>query len=68
MRYKRHSYIGLFGYIQLFIISNGVNTKYYTNNKNIKEMSFKPKLLKRKKIVPKVLNKIVGFVDKFFER
>ena len=23
---------GLFGYIQLFVISNGVNTKYYANN------------------------------------
>ncbi len=34
-RYHRHSFsagFGLFGYIQLFIISNGVNTKYYANN------------------------------------
>lgn len=33
-RYRRHSYgagHGLFGFIQLFIISNGVNTKYYSN-------------------------------------
>jgi len=35
-RYQRHSFgasIGLFQYIQIFIISNGVNTKYYANNK-----------------------------------
>ncbi|MCB9163137.1 MAG: type I restriction endonuclease subunit R [Flavobacteriales bacterium] len=35
LRYKRHSYWangGLFQYIQLFAISNGVNTKYYVNN------------------------------------
>ncbi|MEP7110491.1 MAG: type I restriction endonuclease subunit R [Ferruginibacter sp.] len=35
-RYQRHSYAasyGLFNYIQLFIISNGVNTKYYANNR-----------------------------------
>lgn len=35
-RYHRHSYWashGLFQYIQLFIITNGVNTKYYANNK-----------------------------------
>lgn len=35
-RYQKHSYdasYGLFQYIQLFIISNGVNTKYYANNK-----------------------------------
>jgi type I restriction enzyme R subunit len=40
-RYQRHSYgsnSALFNYIQLFIISNGVNTKYYANNK---KQSFK---------------------------
>ncbi len=34
-RYHRHSFsagYGLFGFIQLFVISNGVNTKYYANN------------------------------------
>lgn len=34
-RYRRHSYgasHGLFQYIQLFVISNGVNTKYYANS------------------------------------
>ena len=30
-RYKRHSYTGLYKYIQLFIISNGVDTKYFAN-------------------------------------
>jgi type I restriction enzyme R subunit len=36
-RYQKHSYNennALFGYIQIFIISNGKNTKYYANNKN----------------------------------
>ncbi|HEY9017662.1 type I restriction endonuclease subunit R [Thiomicrospira sp.] len=36
-RYQRHSFgagAGLFQFIQLFVISNGVNTKYYANNKN----------------------------------
>ncbi|MEZ5451777.1 MAG: type I restriction endonuclease [Thiothrix sp.] len=40
-RYQRHSYgagAGLFQYIQLFVISNGVNTKYYANNR---KQSFK---------------------------
>ena len=37
-RYHRHSYRGLFQYIQIFVISNGVNTRYYANNK---ELSFK---------------------------
>lgn len=35
-RYQRHSFwaeSGLFNYIQLFVISNGVNTKYYANNR-----------------------------------
>ncbi len=36
-RYQRHSYRagqGLFEYIQIFVISNGVNTKYYANNRS----------------------------------
>lgn len=35
-RYQRHSYwaeSGLFQYVQLFVISNGVNTKYFANNR-----------------------------------
>jgi type I restriction enzyme R subunit len=32
-RYRKHSYPGtLFEHIQLFVISNGVNTKYFANN------------------------------------
>ena len=31
MRYKKHSYIGLYRYIQCFIVSNGVDTKYFAN-------------------------------------
>ena len=36
-RYQNHSFnenYGLFGYVQMFIISNGTNTKYYANNPN----------------------------------
>lgn len=33
-RYQRHSYRGLFNYVQIFVISNGVNTKYFANNKD----------------------------------
>jgi type I restriction enzyme R subunit len=35
-RYQRHSFwmnTGLFQYVQIFVISNGVNTKYYANNR-----------------------------------
>ncbi|MFA5047848.1 MAG: type I restriction endonuclease subunit R [Patescibacteria group bacterium] len=32
-RYHKHSFTGtLFEYVQLFVISNGVNTKYFSNN------------------------------------
>lgn len=40
-RYQRHSFAAntaLFQYVQVFVISNGVNTKYYANNK---KQSFK---------------------------
>lgn len=32
MRYRRHSYDGLYRYIQIFVISNGIDTKYFSNN------------------------------------
>ncbi len=32
MRYKKHSYQGLYHYIQMFIVSNGVDTKYFANS------------------------------------
>ncbi|OWT32831.1 restriction endonuclease subunit R [Methanobrevibacter sp. 87.7] len=31
VRYKSHSYSSLFNYIQIFVISNGINTKYFAN-------------------------------------
>ncbi len=32
-RYHKHSFVGtFFDYIQIFVISNGVNTKYFSNN------------------------------------
>jgi len=34
-RYQKHTFgsgSGLFGYVQVFVISNGVNTRYYANN------------------------------------
>ena len=40
-RYQRHSFgsnSALFNYVQIFVISNGVNTKYYSNNR---KQSFK---------------------------
>ena len=33
-RYAKTSFRGLFDYIQLFVISNGVNTRYFANNPN----------------------------------
>lgn len=43
-RYQRHSYWaedGLFQYVQIFVISNGVNTKYYANFPSNRKPSFK---------------------------
>ena len=33
-RYHKTSFRGLFDYIQIFVISNGVNTRYFANNPN----------------------------------
>lgn len=32
MRYKKHSYNGLYHFIQLFVVSNGMDTKYFANS------------------------------------
>ena len=31
-RYKKHSYQGLYRYLQIFVISDGVDTKYFANS------------------------------------
>ena len=52
-RYQRDSFwagSGLFEYVQIFVISNGTNTKYYSNTtraRHIKEMSFSRKKVKK---------------------
>ena len=33
-RYHKTSFHGLFDYVQLFVISNGINTRYFANNPN----------------------------------
>lgn len=32
MRYRKHSYQGLYHFIQFFVVSNGVDTKYFANS------------------------------------
>lgn len=66
-RYQRHSYdagSGLFQYVQLFVISNGVNTKYYANNRN---QSFKFTSFWTDKENVKI-NKLSDFAEAFLER
>ena len=52
-RYQRDSFwagSGLFEYVQIFVISNGTNTKYYSNTtraRHIKEISFNRKKVKK---------------------
>ncbi len=33
-RYRKHSYQGLYRFIELFVISNGIDTKYFANGDN----------------------------------
>ena len=52
-RYQRDSFwagSGLFEYVQIFVISNGTNTKYYSNTtraRHIKEMSYNKRKVKK---------------------
>lgn len=63
-RYTREAYWagqGLFGFIQLFIISNGANTRYYANGTPSIEFAFPWANVDNKPI-----NEIVDFAEVFF--
>lgn len=66
-RYQRHSFganSALFQYVQIFIISNGVNTKYYANNRN---QSFKQTFYWTDIENKRLSNILNGFTDTFLE-
>lgn len=66
-RYQRHSFgsnSALFQYIQIFVISNGVNTKYYANNRN---QSFKQTFYWTDKENKRLTNILNGFASEFLE-
>jgi len=66
-RYQRHSFganSALFQYVQIFIISNGVNTKYYANNRN---QSFKQTFYWTDLENKRLSNILNGFTDTFLE-
>lgn len=66
-RYQRHSFASnsaLFQYVQIFVISNGVNTKYYANNRN---QSFKQTFYWTDEQNKRLTNILNGFTDAFLE-
>jgi len=66
-RYQRHSFganSALYQYIQIFIISNGVNTKYYANNRH---QSFKQTFYWTDKENKRLTNIVNGFTSEFLE-
>lgn len=67
-RYERHSYWaghGLFQFIQIFIISNGVNTKYYANSP-LKARSFKQTFY-WSDVKNQLITQLVDFTNIFLE-
>ncbi len=67
-RYERHSYWaghGLFQFIQIFVISNGVNTKYFANNP-LKARTFKQTFY-WSDVDNKLITQLSNFSDLFFE-
>jgi type I restriction enzyme R subunit len=66
-RYQRHSFganSALFQYLQIFVISNGVNTKYYANNRF---QSFKQTFYWTDKENKRLTNILNGFTSGFLE-
>ncbi|MFT6841499.1 MAG: type I restriction enzyme R subunit [Psychroserpens sp.] len=66
-RYQRHSFganAALFQYVQIFVISNGVNTKYYANNRH---QSFKQTFFWTDIANKRLTNILNGFTSDFLE-
>lgn len=66
-RYQRHSFgasYGLYQYVQIFVISNGVNTKYYSNNRG---QSFKQTFYWADKD-NKAITRLEAFAEAFLEK
>jgi type I restriction enzyme, R subunit len=66
-RYHRHSYTagrGLFQYVQLFVISNGVDTRYYANNR---KQSFKQTFTWSDE-KNTAINQLADFADAFLDK
>lgn len=66
-RYQRHSFwssYGLFQYVQIFVISNGVNTKYFANNR---DQSFKQTFFWTDK-ENKAITRLEAFAESFLEK
>ena len=66
-RYQRHSFgarSALFQYVQIFVISNGVNTKYYANNRH---QSYKQTFYWTDKENKRYSNLLNGFTSEFLE-
>ncbi|WP_414546189.1 type I restriction endonuclease subunit R [Nostoc sp. CCY0012] len=66
-RYQRHSYgadNGLFQYVQIFVISNGVNTRYYANNR---KQEFKQTFYWADQ-ENKLITQLEDFADSFLEK
>lgn len=66
-RYHRHSYAagrGLFQYVQIFVISNGVDTRYYANNR---KQSFK-QTFTWSDVENVAINQLSDFADAFLDK
>ena len=66
-RYQRHSYsadLGLFNYVQIFVISNGVDTRYYANNR---KQSYKQTFFWAKEDNT-LVTQLDDFADQFLEK
>lgn len=63
-RYRRHNYTGLFRYVQLFVISNGQETRYYANSdKDI----YKSHMFYWSDVKNNRINQLKAFIDDFLE-
>jgi type I restriction enzyme R subunit len=69
VRYHKHSFsasYGLFQYVQIFVLSNGVNTKYFSNNP-LRSLDFKQTFYWTDE-ENKLITQLEDFVDTFLDK
>lgn len=67
-RYKDHSFTGLFRFLQIFVVSNGVDTRYFSNANYTKDLNYKFTFTWTNRENKKLYNNLFDFTGEFLRQ